>query len=117
MHAHAGEMAALHSHLCKAIADPKRLMMLDTMRDGPVSVTEIAERLGLSQPNTSQHLAILRERNVVQTSRSGTTVYYALTSPKVLAAVDLLREFMSEFMTVPPGRSDGAPAGSAAAEG
>ena len=108
MSADAGEMAALHTHLCKAIADPKRLMMLDAMRDGPLSVTEIAERLGLSQPNTSQHLAILRERNVVQTSRSGTTVHYALTSPKVLAAVDLLREFMAEFMTVPPDRTEEA---------
>ncbi|MEZ5096851.1 MAG: metalloregulator ArsR/SmtB family transcription factor [Nocardioides sp.] len=96
-------MTALHAHLCKAIADPKRLMILDVLRDGPLSVTEIAESLGLSQPNTSQHLATLRERNVVRTSRSGTTVHYSLTSTKVLAAVDLLREFMAEFMTVPVG--------------
>jgi ArsR family transcriptional regulator len=96
-----GEMAALHAYLCKAIADPKRLMILDQLRDGPLSVNEIAERIGVSQPNASQHLAILRDRNVVWTSRSGSTVHYALSSPKVLGAVDLLREFMAEFMTIP----------------
>jgi ArsR family transcriptional regulator len=96
-----GEMVALHAHLCKAIADPKRLMILDELRDGPLSVNEIAERIGVSQPNASQHLAILRDRNVVWTSRSGSSVHYALTSPKVLAAVDLLREFMADFMSIP----------------
>jgi DNA-binding transcriptional ArsR family regulator len=106
MAADPAEMAALHAHLCRAIADPKRLMILDTLRDGTLSVTEIAEELGMSQPNTSQHLAILRDRNIVQTSRSGTTVYYTLTSPKVLAAVDLLREFMAEYMRVPLRRPD-----------
>ncbi len=101
MAAEASEMVALHAHLCKAIADPKRLMILDALREGPLSVTEIADNLGFSQPNTSQHLAILRDRNVVRTTRSGTTVHYELTSVKVLAAVDLLREFMAEFMTAP----------------
>jgi DNA-binding transcriptional ArsR family regulator len=92
------EMYALHARLCKAIADPKRLLILDALRDGERAVGEIADELGLSQPNTSQHLAILRERNVVTTSRSGNTIYYSLNSRKVIDAVDLLREFMAEFM-------------------
>jgi ArsR family transcriptional regulator len=92
------EMCDLHARMCKAIADPKRLLILDALRCGARAVGDIAEECGLSQPNTSQHLAILRERNVVTTSRSGNTIYYSLTSPKVLAAVDLLREFMAEFM-------------------
>ncbi len=92
------EMYDLHARLCKAIADPKRLLILDALRHGARAVGDIAEELGLSQPNTSQHLAILRERNVVTTSRAGNTIYYSLTSLKVLVAVDLLREFMAEFM-------------------
>ena len=92
------EMYALHARLCKAIADPKRLLILDALRDGERSVGEIAEEVGLSQPNTSQHLAILRERDVVITSRSGNTIYYSLNTRKVIDAVDLLREFMAEFM-------------------
>lgn len=92
------EMYALHARLCKAIADPKRLLIIDALRDGERSVGDIAEELGFSQPNTSQHLAILRERNVVTTSRSGNTIYYALTSTKIVEAIDLLRSFMAEFM-------------------
>jgi DNA-binding transcriptional ArsR family regulator len=99
------EMYALHARLCKAIADPKRLLILDSLRDGERAVGDIAEELGLSQPNTSQHLAILRERNVVATSRSGNTIYYSLNSRKVIDAVDLLREFMAEFMV--DGGADG----------
>ena len=92
------EMYALHARRCKAIADPKRLLIIDALRDGERSVGEIAEELGLSQPNTSQHLAILRERNVVSTTRSGNTIYYALNGRKIIDAIDLLRAFMAEFM-------------------
>ena len=92
------EMYALHARLCKAIADPKRLLILEALRQGERSVGEIAEELGFSQPNTSQHLAILRERNVVTTSRAGNTIYYALNSTKVVDAIDLLRQFMAEHM-------------------
>lgn len=92
------EMYALHARLCKAIADPKRLLILEALRDGERSVGEIAEDLGFSQPNTSQHLAILRDRNVVTTSRAGNTIYYALTSTKIIDAIDLLRAFMAEHM-------------------
>ncbi|MDN5855984.1 MAG: metalloregulator ArsR/SmtB family transcription factor [Actinomycetia bacterium] len=95
----AREIYDLHVRVCKAIADPKRLLILDALRDGSRSVGEIAEDLGMSQPNTSQHLAILRERNIVTTSRSGNTTYYSLNSRKVIEAVDLLREFMAEFMS------------------
>lgn len=92
------EMYALHARLCKAIADPKRLLILDALRHGERSVGDIADELGLTQPNTSQHLAILRDRNVVTTSRSGNTIYYSLNSRKVIDAIDLLRAFMAEFM-------------------
>lgn len=82
--------------MCKAIADPKRLLILNELRDGPCSVSDLVESLGLPQPNISQHLAILRDRGVVLAERSGTNVYYRNASPKVLQAIDLLREFMAE---------------------
>lgn len=46
--------------MCNAIADPKRLLIVYELRDGPVSVGELAEALEIGQPNCSQHLAILR---------------------------------------------------------
>lgn len=90
------EIHDLHARICKAIADPKRLLIINELRNGPMTVNEIAEALELSQSNTSQHLAILRERNVVQADRVGPNVYYSLRSKKVVKAIDLLREFMAE---------------------
>jgi DNA-binding transcriptional ArsR family regulator len=90
------EIHELHARLCKAIADPKRLLIINELRDGPLTVGELADALEIGQPNCSQHLAILRERGVVEATRQGPHVLYSLRSDKVLAAIDLLREFMAE---------------------
>lgn len=92
----AGQLQELHARVCKAIADPKRLLIINELRDRELSVGDLSEALQLSQSNTSQHLAILRERGIVTSRRVGTSVYYALRSQKVVQAVDLLREFMAE---------------------
>lgn len=90
------EIHALHARLCKAIADPKRLLLIHELRDGPMTVGDLAEALQISQSNCSQHLAILRDRGVVQAERNGTNVCYSLRGDKVVQAVDLLREFMAD---------------------
>jgi DNA-binding transcriptional ArsR family regulator len=90
------EIHELHARICKAIADPKRLLIINELRHGPLSVGELSEALEITQSNCSQHLAILRERGVVAPERDGTTVRYQLRSDKVVKAVDLLREFMAE---------------------
>jgi ArsR family transcriptional regulator, virulence genes transcriptional regulator len=90
----AREIHELHARLCKAIADPKRLLIINELRDGPMSVGDLADALGMSQSNCSQHLAILRERGVVEADRDGSTVRYSLRGTKVVTAIDLLREFM-----------------------
>ena len=90
------ELRDLHERVCKAISDPKRLLIISVLRDGELSVGEIAETLGVSQSNASQHLAVLRERGIVTTRRAGTNVYYALRNTKILMAIDLMREFVAE---------------------
>ncbi len=92
----AAEFRELHARICKAIADPKRLMLINEMRDGPRAVGDLCEAIGISQSNASQHLAVLRDRGVVSAQRTGTNVYYSLRSPKIVQAVDLLREFLAE---------------------
>ncbi len=90
------ELHELHARLCKAIADPNRLLIITELRSGPMTVGELSTALELSQSNTSQHLAILRERGVVVATKDGLNVYYELTSRKVVKAIDLLREFMAD---------------------
>lgn len=93
------ELHELHARICKAIADPKRLMIITALRNGPMTVGELADYMEMSQSNTSQHLGILRDRGVVEASKSGLNVTYRLTSKKVLKAIDLLREFMVEQLS------------------
>lgn len=92
----AAGISELHARVCKALADPTRLLIINELRDGPRSVGDLAEALGISQPNASRHLAMLRDRGFVTAERFGSSVHYALASPKILRAMDLLREFMTE---------------------
>ena len=92
----AAGISELHARVCKALADPTRLLIINGLREGPRSVGDLAGALGISQPNASRHLALLRDRGFVTAERSGNSVRYGLASPKILRAVDLLREFMAE---------------------
>lgn len=90
------ELVELHARVCKGLADPKRLFILNALRDGERSVGEICSELELAQANVSQHLAVLRDRGLVQTRKEGQYVYYSVSSPKIIEALDLLREVMTE---------------------
>lgn len=90
------EYVQLVATLCKAVNDPKRLMLLHVLRDGPHAVGELAEAIDAPQANVSQHLGILREQGLVDTERRGVSVIYSLRHPRVLDAVDIMREVQAE---------------------
>ena len=96
MQADDAQFFRLQSEICKTLADPKRLMILHALRDGEMSVGQIVSRLGLAQANVSQHLAIMRERGIVDTRREGTSIYYRLASPKIGEACDLVQQLLEE---------------------
>jgi len=91
----ANELNQLHASVCKGLADPKRLLIINALRDGEMSVGEICEELDLPQANVSQHLAIMRERGLVNARKDGQFVFYSLTTMKIVEAVDLLRQVMA----------------------
>jgi len=78
------------AELCRVLTDPKRLLILDALRAGDRSVGELADELGCTMPNTSQHLAQLRSAGLVASRREGTTVHYRLAEPRITAACDLV---------------------------
>lgn len=86
----------LHAQICKALADAKRLLILNALRDTELTVGELASSLDLAQATVSQHLAILRQRNLVSSRRNGVNVFYKIANKKVIRAFDLLREVMAE---------------------
>lgn len=92
------EMVLLHANVCKGLGDPKRLMLIDALRDGERSVTELTEALEIPQANVSQHLAILRDKGLVRTRKEAQKVYYTLTSQKIVQAMDLMRDVMHESL-------------------
>ena len=91
----AHELNQLHASVCKGLADPKRLLIINVLRNGEMSVGEICEELELPQANVSQHLAIMRERGLVNARKDGQFVFYSLTTMKIVEAVDLLRQVMA----------------------
>lgn len=84
------ERFRLHAEICKVLTDPKRLLILDGLRAGDQSVGELAERIGATLANASQHLAVLRSAGLVDGRRSGTTVVYRLSEPAILEACDVI---------------------------
>jgi ArsR family transcriptional regulator len=75
----------------RALADPKRLCVLESLAAGELSVSELSTRVGCQVPNMSQHLAVLRSAGLVATRREGSTVFYRLTDTRVLEAYHLLQ--------------------------
>lgn len=97
------ELYQLHASVCKGFADPKRLILINALRDGERSVTDLCAITQIQQANASQHLAILKSKGLVSSRRDGQRVYYKVTSPKINEALDLLLEVMAEQLTIPAG--------------
>ena len=76
--------------VARALGDPKRLCVLESLASGEVSVGDLAIRVACQVPNMSQHLAVLRSAGLVTARRDGNTVYYRLSDPRVLEACQLL---------------------------
>ncbi len=76
--------------VARALGDPKRLCVLESLALGEVSVGDLAIRVSCQVPNMSQHLAVLRSAGLVTARRDGNTVYYRLSDPRVLEACQLL---------------------------
>ena len=90
------ELDELVASMCKALNDSKRLLLLYVLRYGRYTVTELCELIEAPQSNTSQHLAVLRDRGLVEAERQGNNVVYSLRHPKVIEAIDILRGVMSD---------------------
>lgn len=80
----------------KIMANENRLFIMCNLLDGELSVSELAERVNLGQSALSQHLALLREQELVSTRKESQVVYYSLHSPAVIKMLGLLKELYSK---------------------
>jgi ArsR family transcriptional regulator len=85
------EITNLQAEVLKVLASPRRLAILHCLAEGPMEVGRLAAEIGASQPNVSQHLAVMRGTGIVEADRDGREIRYRLVDPDVIAACDLMR--------------------------
>jgi ArsR family transcriptional regulator len=88
----------LQAEVCKTIASAKRLEIINALKEGEKTVTELVQALGVPKANVSQHLAVMRHKGILKARRSGVNIYYSIANPKVVEACSLMREVLTEMM-------------------
>ncbi len=85
------EVYRLQAEVLKTLSSPKRLEIIHLLAEGPREVGRLAEELGISQPNVSQHLALMRSAGIVESERDGREVRYRLSDPEIICACETMR--------------------------
>jgi ArsR family transcriptional regulator len=79
----------------KALAHPARIQILEHLRQGEQTVSELQAHLGVDSSSVSQHLAILRSRQIIDGRKAGTSVFYRVLDPRVFTILDAAREIFA----------------------
>ncbi|WP_075289678.1 ArsR/SmtB family transcription factor [Pararhizobium arenae] len=86
------QKAEIAAEFLSAMANPKRLLILNSLIKEEMAVGALAVQVGLSQSALSQHLSKLRAQNLVTTRRDAQTIYYSCSSESVIKVLDTLKE-------------------------
>ncbi len=92
------DLFELHARICSTLANPRRLMIINALRNGETAVNEIAEAIGVPQATVSRHLALMRNQGVLSARRNGQNVYYQITNSKIITAYELMHEVTLEYL-------------------
>ena len=84
------------AEIFQALAHPTRIAILDLLRDGELTVGTFAEHLNLEQANLSQHLAVLRAKQIVTTRKVGNQVFYSVRDPLIWKILDLMLRYFQK---------------------
>lgn len=86
----------MQAEICKTLTNPKRIEILNALKNEEKTVSEIVAALGVSKANVSQHLAVMRHKGILSTRRAGVNIYYRVSNPKVIEACSLMKEVLFE---------------------
>lgn len=86
----------MHAEICKVLTNPKRIEILNLLRDGERSVGDLALLAELPQTSVSQHLSFLRQKGMVVSRRDGSSIYYTVANEKIFSAMDIMKELLLE---------------------
>jgi ArsR family transcriptional regulator len=77
----------------QALAHPTRIAILEILSEGEISAGALIERLGMEQANVSQHLAVLRAKQLVANRKAGNQVFYSVRDPIIIEVLRLMRTY------------------------
>jgi ArsR family transcriptional regulator len=83
----------------QALAHPTRIAIVEQLRNGELSAGALIERLGIEQANASQHLAVLRVKNILISRKVGNQVFYSVRNPLIIEVLDVMRQYFQEHMS------------------
>lgn len=83
----------------QALAHPTRIAIVELLRDGPVSAGKLIEQLGIEQANASQHLSVLRAKQIVLNRKEGNQVLYSLRDPILSEVLDIMRRYFQAHIS------------------
>jgi ArsR family transcriptional regulator len=87
------QLRAYKASVFQALAHPTRIAIVEMLREGELSAGAMQEQLGIEQANLSQHLAILRSRQIVLNRKEGNQVFYSLRNKMLVEVLDIMRRF------------------------
>ena len=91
-----GTLGQLQADFCRGMAHPTRICILESLQTGEKTVNELSRIAGVTQANTSQHLALLRQFGLVSTRRDGTSIYYSISDERITEACRILRSCIED---------------------
>ncbi len=89
----------MQADMCQTLANPKRLQILNLLKDGELSVGAMVQALGVAKANLSQHLGVMRQKGILLSRREGTTIFYRLGTPHIAEACKIMRLVLLEALT------------------
>ncbi len=92
-----GRSISLKAKLFHGFSDPARLSILESLRSGPLTVTEIVNHVGLSQPNVSNHLGCLRECGLVNSTQEGRYIRYQISDKRIVTLLSLAEKLLTDI--------------------
>src|ERR1043166_6502995 len=81
------------ANIFQGLAHPMRIAIVELLRDGEMPAGVIIEKLGLEQANASQHLSVLRTKNIVTNRKEGNQVFYSVRDPLLIEVLDIMRRY------------------------
>lgn len=93
------KLTQLKAELFKALSNPLRIRIIDELRNGELTVSEIRDRMNVELPNVSQQLAVLKAKNLVNSRKQGINIYYSCSDPKIFKLLDVAKEIFNSQLS------------------